>query len=98
MIQINKEAFAFLQGTMPDMDFAETIGIDRTMYWRLKTGRSSVGHEFIEKFLLCFPMVAFEDYFIIPGREKRLEELSDPKGVFLRARERPGGGYYGKGI
>jgi DNA-binding XRE family transcriptional regulator len=44
---------------------AQRIGVDKTMLWRVKTGRSNPGTEFIAKFLLAFPEVKFEDIFSI---------------------------------
>lgn len=39
------------------------IGVDKTMLWRIKTGRSNPGVEFIAKFLKAFPEMKFEDVF-----------------------------------
>jgi hypothetical protein len=41
------------------------IGVDKTMLWRVRTGRSNPGVEFIAKFLLAFPGMKFEDVFSI---------------------------------
>lgn len=48
-----------------DMAFAANIGIDKTMLWRIKTGRNNPGHEFIAKFLTAYPNIKFEEIFFL---------------------------------
>lgn len=51
--------------SLSNQALAAIIGIDKTMLWRIKTGRSSPGQEFIAKFLTAFPNMKFEDIFFL---------------------------------
>jgi len=63
MIKVNEEAFAELQGSVNDSQFAKRLGISRSQYWRIRHGRSGVGVDFIEGFMKCFPNLTVNDYF-----------------------------------
>jgi len=52
MIRINEKAFLELQGDISDAAFARKMGISRSQLWRIRTEKSAVGGDFIEKFML----------------------------------------------
>lgn len=66
-IEVNLKALSDIQTRedLSDMAFAAKIGIDKTMIWRIKTGRNSPGHEFIAKFLTAYPNIKFEEIFFL---------------------------------
>ena len=63
MIRMNVKAFLELQGNISDAAFARKLGISRSQLWRIRTEKSAVGGDFIEKFMLCFPEKSVNDYF-----------------------------------
>lgn len=65
MIRINAKAFLELQGDISDAAFARKLGISRSQLWRIRTEKSAVGGDFIEKFMLCFPEKSVNDYFFV---------------------------------
>ena len=65
MIRIRLKAFRDLQGDSSDTAFAKKLGISRSQWWRICTGKSSVGGDFIEKFMLSFPNESLNDYFFV---------------------------------
>jgi len=65
MIRINEKAFLELQGDISDAAFARKMGISRSQLWRIRTEKSAVGGDFIEKFMLCFPEKSVNDYFFV---------------------------------
>ena len=52
MIRMNVKAFLELQGNISDAAFARKLGISRSQLWRIRTEKSAVGGDFIEKFML----------------------------------------------
>ncbi|MEL7566415.1 MAG: helix-turn-helix transcriptional regulator [Dehalobacterium sp.] len=66
-INVKPGALEKLQGKLTDSDFAAFIGIDRTMLWRVKTGRNRPGKEFIARILTAYPHKSFEDIFFLDG-------------------------------
>ena len=64
MLRLNNDRVYKLQGDMSDTDFAKKIGISRSQLWRIRNGRSSVGGEFIEKFMAAFPDEKIDDIFL----------------------------------
>lgn len=64
MIRLNNDRVYKLQGDMTDTAFAKKIGISRSQLWRIRNGRSSVGGEFIEKFMAAFPNEKIDDIFL----------------------------------
>lgn len=63
MIRINVKAFLELQGDISDAAFARKLGISRSQLWRIRTEKSAVGGDFIEKFMLSYPEKSINDYF-----------------------------------
>ena len=63
MLCINTERMFQLQGEMTDSEFAKKLGISRSQLWRVRTGKSSAGAEFITKFKAAFPTESIDDYF-----------------------------------
>ena len=63
MIRMNVKAFLELQGNISDAAFARKLGVSRSQLWRIRTEKSAVGGDFIEKFMLCFPEKSVNDYF-----------------------------------
>lgn len=66
-INVKPGALEELQGQQTDAEFAAFIGIDRTMIWRIKTGRNRPGQEFIARVLAAYPDKSFEDIFFLDG-------------------------------
>lgn len=50
---------------MSDGRLAGAMGVDRTLLWRVKTGRCKPGEGFIARLLAVFPEVKFEDIFFL---------------------------------
>ena len=63
MIQVDIDKLYKLQGEDTDKNFSKKLGISRSQLWRIKTGKSYPGIDFIEKFLRCYPEEPFEEYF-----------------------------------
>ena len=63
MIRMNLERTLQLQGDMTDTAFARKLGVSRSQLWRIRTKRSSVGADFIEKFMAAYPSENIDDYF-----------------------------------
>lgn len=51
--------------SLSEAGLARKIGIDVSMLWRIKHGRSRPGVEFIARTLAVFPEIRFEDAFCI---------------------------------
>lgn len=64
-INIKPDVLEMLQGKRTDSEYAEFIGIDRTMLWRIKTARNKPGQEFIARILAAHPDMKFEDIFFL---------------------------------
>ncbi|MBE3588136.1 MAG: helix-turn-helix transcriptional regulator [Thermoanaerobacteraceae bacterium] len=79
-IGVNLKVLSEIQSreNLNDMAFAAKIGIDKTMLWRIKTGRNNPGHEFIAKFLIAYPNVKFEDIFFL---KQPLHPCQKPTGT-----------------
>lgn len=65
---------------LSDMAFAAKIGIDKTMLWRIKTGRNNPGQEFIAKFLTAYPNMKFEDVFFLSQPLHQCQALTGTEG------------------
>ena len=52
-----------LQNGMTETAFAKKLGVSRSQLWRIRTGKSAVGAEFLAKFKAAFPKERIEDYF-----------------------------------
>ena len=65
MVKAYLKALLRLQGDMSDLEFCEKTGVSRTQLWRIKTGKSSVGADFIAKILKYYPEETFESLFFI---------------------------------
>ena len=85
MIRINAKAFLELQGDISDAAFARKLGISRSQLWRIRTEKSAVGGDFIEKFMLCFPEKSVNDYFFVVTVAEVAQKSADDtrRGVFL---------------
>lgn len=99
MIRMNVKAFLELQGNISDAAFARKLGISRSQLWRIRTEKSAVGGDFIEKFMLCYPDKPLNDYFFAESvPEAAQKSVSDThRGNFfalpvpLTARKSKGG-------
>ena len=99
MIRMNVKAFLELQGDISDAAFARKMGISRSQLWRIRTEKSAVGGDFIEKFMLCFPEKSVNDYFFAVAVPEAAQKSVDDtrKGnlftspVVLAARKGNGG-------
>lgn len=65
MIRMNVKAFLELQGDISDAAFARKLGVSRSQLWRIRTEKSAVGGDFIEKFMLSYPDKSVNDYFFV---------------------------------
>mgnify|MGYP002626575511 CR=1 FL=1 len=85
MIRMNLKAFLELQGNTSDAAFARKLGISRSQLWRIRTEKSAVGGDFIEKFMLCFPEKSVNDYFFAVAVPEAAQECTDDtrKGNFF---------------
>lgn len=63
MIRMNVNAFLELQGDISDAAFARKLGVSRSQLWRIRTEKSAVGGDFIEKFMQLYPGKSVNDYF-----------------------------------
>lgn len=72
-INVKPGALELLQGCFTDSEFADKIGIDRTMLWRIKTGRNKPGQEFIARILTAYPNKRFEDIFFLDRMSHRIQ-------------------------
>lgn len=63
MLCMNIDRMYQLQGGMTDTAFAKKLGISRSQLWRVRTGKSSAGPEFLTKFKSAFPTESIDDYF-----------------------------------
>jgi len=77
MIRMNVKAFLELQGDISDAAFARKMGISRSQLWRIRTEKSAVGGDFIEKFMLCFPEKSVNDYFFAVGVPETAQKSAD---------------------
>ena len=77
MIRINEKAFLELQGDISDAAFAREMGISRSQLWRIRTEKSAVGGDFIEKFMLCFPEKSVNDYFFVVAVPEAAQKVAD---------------------
>ena len=64
MLCVNIDKLYELQGEMNETQMAKKLGISRSQLWRIKTGHSSVGQEFIAKFKKSFPEIRIDDIFL----------------------------------
>ena len=74
MLCVNIDKLYELQGEMNETQMAKKLGISRSQLWRIKTGHSSVGQEFIAKFKKSFPEIRIDDIFFVsdvPLKEHR---------------------------
>ena len=85
MIRMNVKAFLELQGDTSDAAFARKMGISRSQLWRIRTEKSAVGGDFIEKFMLCFPEKYVNDYFFAVTVPEAAQQSTDDtqKGNFF---------------
>ena len=58
MLCVNIDKLYELQGEMNETQMAKKL-------WRIKTGHSSVGQEFIAKFKKSFPEIRIDDIFFV---------------------------------
>ena len=65
MFCMNVDRMFQLQGDMSDSAFARTLGVSRTQLWRIRSGKSSPGADFIAKFKMAYPNEPLEDYFFM---------------------------------
>lgn len=65
MVRMNVKAFLELQGDISDAAFARKLGVSRSQLWRVRTEKSAVGVDFIEKFMLSYPEKSVNDYFYV---------------------------------
>lgn len=65
MIRLNEKAFLELQGNVSDAAFARKLGVSRSQLWRIRRGKSAVGADFIEKFMLTYSEKSVNDYFFV---------------------------------
>ena len=65
MLCVNIDKLYELQGEMNETQMAKKLGISRSQLWRIKTGHSSVGQEFIAKFKKSFPEIRIDDIFFV---------------------------------
>ena len=72
-INIRPGALEKLQGKRTDSDYADFIGIDRTMLWRIKTGRNKPGQEFIARVLAAHPDKLFEEIFFLDHTSRGIQ-------------------------
>ncbi len=70
-IRLNLSRFTALQGDLTEGDMAEKLKISRSHLWRIKKRNSSVGEEFIAKFIDAYPCEQFDHYFFVEGVEKK---------------------------
>ena len=63
VLRLNLKAFEELQGDMTDIEFANHLGISRSQLFRVRNGKSFVGENFIEKFMICYPDKSVNEYF-----------------------------------
>ena len=66
-----------LQGQDTDKSFSEKLGISRSQLWRIKTGKSYPGIDFIEKFLRCYPEEPFGEYFFVLNVADTQHDIKD---------------------
>lgn len=103
MIRMNVKAFLELQGDISDAEFARKLGVSRSQLWRIRTEKSAVGEDFIEKFMLCYPDKSVNAYFFAETVPEAAQEVTSGthRGNFFAspvpstARKR-GGGTAGK--
>ncbi len=77
MIRMNVKAFLELQGDISDAAFARKLGVSRSQLWRIRTEKSAVGGDFIEKFMLCFPEKSVNDYFFVLAVPEAAQESTN---------------------
>lgn len=65
MIHLNEKAFLQLQGNISDAAFARKLGVSRSQLWRIRTKKSAVGGDFIEKFMISYPDLSVNEYFFV---------------------------------
>lgn len=63
MLCVNIDRMYRLQGGMSDTAFAKKLGVSRSQLWRVRTRKSSVGAEFLAKFMNAFPEERIDEYF-----------------------------------
>lgn len=80
MICMNIERMYRLQGEMTDTAFAKKLGVSRSQLWRVRTGKSSVGPEFLTKFKSVFPKESIDDYFFTEKRSIKGTDSTDGTG------------------
>ena len=77
MIRMNVKAVQELQGDISDAAFARKLGVSRSQLWRIRTEKSAVGEDFIERFMLCFPDKSVNDYFFVQSVPEAAHESAD---------------------
>ncbi|SFR15417.1 helix-turn-helix domain-containing protein [Desulfoscipio geothermicus] len=60
--------------SLSDSQLASKIGVDYSLLWRIKTGRSKPGQKFIAKLLTVFPEIKFEDIFFLENMSHGFQE------------------------
>lgn len=85
MIRMNVKAFLELQGSISDAAFARKLGVSRSQLWRIRTEKSAVGGDFIEKFMICFPEKSVNDYFFAVAVPEAAQESTNDtqRGIFF---------------
>ena len=76
MILMKREKLRELQGEMPATAFADSLGISRSQLWRILSGKTSAGENFIEKFMLRYPDKSVNDYFYV--KEAPMTDAGEP--------------------
>lgn len=76
MIRMNVQAFLELQGDISDAEFARKLGVSRSQLWRIRTEKSAVGEDFIEKFMLCYPDKSVNEYFFAKTVPETAQEVT----------------------
>ncbi len=64
-IKLKQLEFKKLQGDLSDADFSMILGVDKTLLWKIRHGKSSPGGRFVASVLLKFPKKRFEDIFMV---------------------------------
>ncbi len=65
VVRVKNEMLEILQGELSNKAFAEALGLDYTHLWRVKSGRTNPGEDFIAKVLNAFPRKKFDDLFYL---------------------------------
>ncbi len=69
VIKVRGEMLEILQGELSNKAFSDALGLDYSHLWRVKTGRTNPGEEFIAKILGAFPKKKFDDLFYVEKGE-----------------------------